>query len=60
MAKFEQFDVRVLRQDAPREASYWQSFRLTREQGLNVTGVLQGWVTPRACESFSPTSRLLH
>ncbi len=41
MAKIEQFDVRVLRQDTAREASYWQTFRLTREQGLNVTGVLQ-------------------
>lgn len=35
------FDVRILRQDYPGDASYWQWFRLSREPGLNVTGVLQ-------------------
>jgi succinate dehydrogenase / fumarate reductase iron-sulfur subunit len=35
------FDVRILRQNHPESASYWQRFRLKREQGLNVTGVLQ-------------------
>lgn len=35
------FDVRILRQDAPREPSYWQRFRLPREPGLNVIAVLQ-------------------
>ena len=33
--------VRILRQDEPAEASYWQRFRIRREPGLNVTGVLQ-------------------
>ncbi|QDU29048.1 Fumarate reductase iron-sulfur subunit [Anatilimnocola aggregata] len=33
--------VRILRQDHPAEASYWQSFLIRREPGLNVTGVLQ-------------------
>jgi len=33
--------VRILRQDKPGLASYWQRFRLHREQGLNITGVLQ-------------------
>lgn len=33
--------VRVLRQDQPGEASYWQRFRIDREPGLNVTGILQ-------------------
>jgi succinate dehydrogenase / fumarate reductase iron-sulfur subunit len=36
-----QFEVRVLRQDRPDEPSYWQTFRLDREPGLNVTSVLQ-------------------
>lgn len=33
--------VRVLRQDQPGEASYWELFRVRREPGLNVTGILQ-------------------
>jgi succinate dehydrogenase / fumarate reductase iron-sulfur subunit len=33
--------VRILRQDHPDEASYWQRFRIRREPGLNVTAVLQ-------------------
>ncbi len=41
MSRAEEFDVRVLRQDTPSEASYWQRFRAQREDGLNVTGVLQ-------------------
>ncbi len=36
-----QFGVRVLRQDRPDRASYWQGFRLQREPGMNVTSVLQ-------------------
>lgn len=35
------FSVRILRQDHPAEASYWQRFRIRREPGLNVTAVLQ-------------------
>ncbi|MCB9922259.1 MAG: succinate dehydrogenase iron-sulfur subunit [Planctomycetaceae bacterium] len=35
------FDVRVLRQDRPAQPRYWQTFRLAREPGLNVTSVLQ-------------------
>ena len=35
------FSVRILRQDRPGEASYWERFRLPREPGLNITGVLQ-------------------
>jgi succinate dehydrogenase / fumarate reductase iron-sulfur subunit len=35
------FEVRILRQDRPGEASYWQSFLMDREEGLNVTSVLQ-------------------
>ena len=37
----ESFSVRILRQDYPGEAGYWQRFRVPREPGLNVTGVLQ-------------------
>ncbi len=33
--------VRILRQDRPGEAAYWQRFRIHREPGLNVTSVLQ-------------------
>ena len=33
--------VRILRQDHPAEASYWQRFRIHREPGLNITAVLQ-------------------
>lgn len=35
------FRVRILRRDHPAEASYWQSFRIRQEPGLNVTAVLQ-------------------
>jgi succinate dehydrogenase / fumarate reductase iron-sulfur subunit len=35
------FSVRILRQNRPDEASYWDRFRLRREPGLNITGVLQ-------------------
>lgn len=35
------FDVRILRQDHPQQASYWQVFRIDYEPGLNVTSVLQ-------------------
>jgi len=35
------FEVRILRQDWPGDASYWQAFRLRREPGLNVIAVLQ-------------------
>ena len=33
--------VRILRQDRPGEASYWQRFQIRQEPELNVTGVLQ-------------------
>lgn len=33
--------IRILRQDLPGEASYWQQFRIRREPGLNVTAILQ-------------------
>ncbi len=35
------FEVRILRQDKPHTASYWERFRLDYEPGLNVTSVLQ-------------------
>lgn len=35
------FDVRVLRRDAIEQESYWQTFRLDYEAGLNMTSVLQ-------------------
>ena len=35
------FALRVLRQDRPGEASYWQTFHVTREPSMNVTSVLQ-------------------
>ena len=35
------FEVRVLRQDSPHSASYWQRFRLTHEPDMNVISVLQ-------------------
>jgi succinate dehydrogenase / fumarate reductase iron-sulfur subunit len=34
-------DILILRQDGPSDTSYTQRFRLRREPGLNVTGVLQ-------------------
>ncbi len=34
-------EVRILRQDRPGQPSYWQSFRLDREPGMNVTTILQ-------------------
>lgn len=35
------FEVRVLRQDRPQTARYWERFRVEYEPGLNVTSVLQ-------------------
>ena len=34
------FDVRVLRQDGPGQASYWERHRIEREDGMNVITVL--------------------
>ena len=39
--KRESFDVRVLRQPAPGEASRWETFRIPYEPNLNVISVLQ-------------------
>ncbi len=36
-----EFDVAVLRQDAPGQPGYWQRFRLQREPDMNVISVLQ-------------------
>jgi succinate dehydrogenase / fumarate reductase iron-sulfur subunit len=41
MSRIGCFDIRILRQDGPEHASYWQRFRLHRESGLNITSVLQ-------------------
>lgn len=47
----ESFEVRILRQDRPDRASYWQRFRLNREPGLNITSVLQRIAaTPKTVE----------
>ena len=35
------FDVRILRQDGPGQASYWQRFRVPYEHDMNVISVLQ-------------------
>jgi succinate dehydrogenase / fumarate reductase iron-sulfur subunit len=35
------FDVRILRQDAPGEPSYWERHRVCREPDMNVISVLQ-------------------
>jgi succinate dehydrogenase / fumarate reductase, iron-sulfur subunit len=35
------FEVRVLRQDAPGQSSYWQRFRVPYEKDMNVISVLQ-------------------
>jgi succinate dehydrogenase / fumarate reductase iron-sulfur subunit len=35
------FEVRILRQDDPDHPSYWQTFCLDHEPGLNVTSVVQ-------------------
>lgn len=42
------FEVRVLRQDAPDEPSYWERHRLRYELDLNVTSVLQR-IAAQAC-----------
>lgn len=39
--KTRSFDVRVLRQDAPREKSYWERHRIQHEPDMNVISVLQ-------------------
>jgi len=40
-AKPNTFDVRILRQDEPGEASYWERHRLVHEPDMNITSVLQ-------------------
>ncbi len=35
------FEVRILRQDSPGKASYWQRYRVTYEHDMNVISVLQ-------------------
>jgi succinate dehydrogenase / fumarate reductase iron-sulfur subunit len=35
------FDVRILRQDGPGQASYWETHRIQRENDMNVISVLQ-------------------
>ncbi len=35
------FDVRILRQDGPGEASYWERHRIPHQQDMNVISVLQ-------------------
>jgi succinate dehydrogenase / fumarate reductase iron-sulfur subunit len=37
----ESFEVRVLRQDAPAQASYWERHRVAYERDMNVISVLQ-------------------
>ena len=37
----EYFEVRILRQDAPGRASYWERYRVRYERDMNVTSVLQ-------------------
>lgn len=39
--KTDSFNVRVLRQDAPGEPSYWERFRVPYERDMNVISVLQ-------------------
>lgn len=35
------FEVRILRQQAPGESSYWETYEVAYEQGMNVISVLQ-------------------
>ena len=35
------FDVRILRQDAPEQPSYWERHTLELEPDMNITSVLQ-------------------
>ena len=35
------FQVRILRQDAPRQPNYWETYRVEREADMNVISVLQ-------------------
>ncbi|MBM4092915.1 MAG: succinate dehydrogenase iron-sulfur subunit, partial [Planctomycetes bacterium] len=45
------FDVRILRQDGPRQASYWERFRVAYEPDMNVISVLQKIaMNPRTAE----------
>lgn len=39
--KIDSFDVKILRQDGPGQASYWERFRVPYEPELNVIGALQ-------------------
>ena len=48
------------RQDSPSKASYWQGFRLTREQGLNLTGVLQRIAAHPRTESNQPVAPIAY
>ena len=40
----ETFKVKILRQANPHSGSYWQTFEVSNEDGMNMTTVLQrGW-----------------
>jgi succinate dehydrogenase / fumarate reductase iron-sulfur subunit len=55
-SKPEKFDVRILRQDAPGERSYWERFSIPYEPNLNVISVLQKIATvPTTADGKSTT-----
>jgi len=50
------FEVRILRQDAPGEPSYWQRHQITYEPNLNVISVLQKVATQATTTEGKSTS----
>lgn len=52
----EWFEVRILRQEQPQAASYWEHFRLEYEPGLNITSVLQRIATYPVTSRGSPVT----
>jgi succinate dehydrogenase / fumarate reductase iron-sulfur subunit len=50
------FQVRVLRQDGPGQASYWQRYRVTYQPEMNVISVLQRIAAQATTSDDRPTS----
>lgn len=50
------FEVRVLRQDAPDQSSYWERHRVERENDMNVISVLQRIAAKSATEDGDPVA----
>jgi hypothetical protein len=53
------FKVRVQRQDDPHSGSYWETFNVQYEDGMNMTTVMQRIAAHPITDDNKPTRRLL-